>query len=154
MNNKLEIKTSKWTAMLDVLIYEIFVVIGTIIVFYIIKYCGKKYYDDFNDQFLYSLLLLPIIDILKNLIKKIIYPFTVKAEIDGKYIIVESGFYNKFIDKMEIKNIENQEYNTSLIGKKRGYETIIIRNYGSFIEIPYVINHKEVSSIIESKRHN
>lgn len=151
-DNILEIQTSKFMAAIDVLIYEVFAIFGIFIIYIMIKAFGEMSFDQFNTQFLYSLLIIPITQNLRTLLGKVLYPFSIKAQIDkdSNRIKVKSGIYKRFMDDMKIKNIENIEKDYTPIGRLFGFKNIVIRNYGSHIQIPYVKNYNEVVTYVKS----
>lgn len=148
----MKVITERRFPILEVFINKGIAIFSIVMVFLFARYLGSIIFQDaFNTQFLYSLLLLPIIGVVNGLCASLIFPFTVKSIIDSKTnrIKVTSGWYNLFEDDMEIKNIENIELNYTMVGKICGYRNLVIRNYGSYISIPYVKNYDEVVKYVK-----
>ena len=150
----MKIITEKRFSIVEVFINVGIRIFGIFVMFMFAKYLGGIIFkDSFDTQFLYSLLLLPTIGVMQGLFSNVIYPLTIKSDIDTKSnrIKVTSGWYSLFEDDMELKNIENIELSYTRIGQLFGYRSLTIRNYGSYISIPFVKNYDEVVKYVKSK---
>lgn len=104
--------------------------------------------EGFNQDFLYALVFLPLIAVLKDIVQ-VFDSFFVRVAISKENIICKKGYFYKNFDKLYIKDIDNIELDTSLIGEWKKYGTIQLYSFGGYINLPYLKNYKKIYQKIE-----
>ena len=93
-------------------------------------------------EFLFSLVFLPLVVILKDC-GQIIDVFFVEIALSDSCVYVKSGWWVQSVDKLEFKNVENIEMLSTPYGRFKGYGDVDLYSYGSNIRIPYVAKPEE-----------
>ncbi len=99
-------------------------------------------------EFLFSLVFLPLVVILKDC-GQIIDVHFVEIALSDSFVYVKSGWLVRSVDKLELKNVENIETLSTPYGRMKGYGGIDLYSYGGNIRIPYVANHEDVLRRLE-----
>lgn len=123
---------------------------GLVVVYAIFEFVGKLLMGgEFRSDTLLSLVVLPAIYVLKDS-HKILEPYFVNILLSDEKVTVESGILTKRLDCLNLKNVENVELITTLLGRLRGYSTLYLYAYGSWVEIPFVKSPLPIKERIES----
>ena len=107
---------------------------------------------DFNNDFLYALVFLPIISVVQD-IPRIAQSIFVRVAVCDDYIICKTGFIRKFIDKLYLKNVDNIEIHTTIWGEWFNYGAITLYSFGGSIHLPFLKNPYKVYAVLKRKIH-
>jgi len=149
--NLSEQNVAKFLPILGFVLELIFEICGILLVYYIINFLAPIVVgENYNNNFLYSMLLLPVISSLKKL-PEIFKSVFVRIAISDDFIICKRGYFRKFIDKLYIKHIDNIEIRTTIWGEWFNYGTIDLYSYGGKISLPFLKNPCDVYFSIRNK---
>jgi len=124
--------------------------LGLCIVYWLFKEMGESLIGDtFTPDLLLSLVVLPSIMVLKD-IGSILDPYFIGVTLKGETVSVTTGVLTKFEDSLSLKTVENIEVVTTFFGRLKGYSTLRVYTYGSWIEIPNIKNAKGLKLEIEN----
>lgn len=131
-------------------------IVGIYAIYWLISWSATKIVkDDFSNDFLYALIFLPIIDILKNF-PNIFQSCFVRVGIGKTFIIRKIGVLNTNIDKLDVKNVDNIELDTNIFGELFNYGAITLYSIGGNIHLPFLKNpsriYYELKQIIEQNK--
>lgn len=112
-------------------------ILGLILVFCIFKAIGKYFVEDFSEDILLSVVILPSIYVLKDIFT-VIEPYTVRVKSDDLYFEVQRGFATQKKDRLLLRNIDNVEVTRTLLGRHFQFCTINLYSAGGFLQIPFV----------------
>jgi len=135
-----QIKVCKILGCIDMTIDYIIRIFGIFIVFYILNFLGKNIFDLFPSEYLFSLVIIPIIDIIKY------YPTDFAIRVSSKIFLHEDfiestfGINNILVDKLFLNNIENIERRKTIFSSIFGYETIRVSGIGNHVDLICVKN--------------
>lgn len=107
---------------------------------------------NFNNDFLYALVFLPIISIVRE-IPSIAQSIFVRIAVCDEYIICKTGFVRKFIDKLYLKNVDNIEIHTTIWGEWFNYGAITLYSFGGNIHLPFLKNPYKMYAMLKRKIH-
>lgn len=109
--------------------------------------------ENFNQDFLYSLIFIPLIGILRA-VTSVLDSLFVEIGIGDKLIICKEGFYNKRLDKLYVKHIDNVEVHTTIFSELFNYGHITLYSFGGNINLPFVKDYQNVYFMIKNKIEN
>lgn len=92
--------------------------------------------DEHNDLMV-SLLILPVLYILKDSYK-VIEPFTVIVSLHEKEVTVTRGLVTKITDTLELLTVDNIEVTKTILGRVYNYASIRLITPGGWVEIPHL----------------
>ena len=150
-----ELKIARFLPVFGFFLELIFEIIGIFIVYYMLKFLAPIFAGgNFNSNYLYSMLLIPIVYSLKKL-PDVFKSLFVRVAICDDFIICKRGYFRKFIDKLYVKHIDNVELRTTLWGEWFNYGTLDLYSFGGKIRLPFVKNCCELFFELEkiSKNH-
>lgn len=134
------IKTSKWIRALEALFEIFFQLLGVWVTFLLFNVFGEVVMgEDFSSDILFSVLLLPALYILRDG-HIVISPFFVKVRVSEKEAESRTGIFTQRLDKLNLKNVENVEVVSTVLGRIFNYGTIYFYTYGSWVGLPYVVD--------------
>lgn len=143
-----EIPTSKWIRSLEAFLELCFKLLGIYIVYVAINWLGKELFgSDFRQDTLLSLLLLPAIYILRDVLI-IFEPYFAVVNKSESQVTVRSGITPRVIDTLNIASVDNIEIVRTPLGYCFNYASIRLYGRGGSVDMPYVINAEEVSKTI------
>jgi len=149
VTNLSSVKTSKCIRSAEAFIEIFFKLLGVWITFLLFNLFGEVVIgQDFSSDTLFSVLLLPALYILKEG-HIIIYPFFVKVRISAKEAESRTGIFTQRLDKLNLKNVENIEVVSTVLGRIFNYGTIYFYTYGSWVGLPFVVNATELKNKLE-----
>lgn len=123
--------------------------LGLIVVFMLFREIGEWITDDnFSPDILLSLVVLPAIYLFKD-VSEMIEPFFVRVQLNQDEVIVETGIFTRSKDCLKLKNIENVEVVTTLLGRWFNYGTLNLYAYGSWVQIPNITDYQKHQDDIE-----
>lgn len=130
--------------------FDIFIQIsGLCIVYAIFSLIGRWLIgSEFSPDILLSLVVLPAILVLKKL-PSIAEPYFVKVSLNNNTLSVKQGILTKFEDSLNLSTVENIEVITTYIGRFKGYSTLRVYAYGSWVEVPNVNDAHKLKAKIE-----
>ena len=124
--------------------------LGLIVVFMLFREIGEWITDDnFSPDILLSLVVLPAIYLFKD-VSEIIEPIFVKVQLSKDEVIVETGIFTRSKDCLKLKNIENIEVVTTLMGRWFNYGTLNLYAYGSWVQIPNIADYQKHQEDIQN----
>lgn len=127
----------------------IFQLVGLGLVYIVFKWIGTYLIgDQFSPDMLLSIVVLPSILVLKSS-GKIIEPYFVKVFLNDETLSVRQGIPTTFEDSLSLKNVENIEVTTTLLGKWLNYSTIRVFAFGAWVTVPNLRNAPKVKTRIE-----
>lgn len=133
-----ELDTFKWASPIEYSIRFAVEIFAIIAVYKFVVWSAELFLDDsFNSDFLYALVFLPLVDVIKEASSFFDSCFT-KVEMSEKSITCKSGFFYKNTDRLYLKDIDNIETDTNLIGEKIGYGAITLYSIGGNVHLPYL----------------
>lgn len=143
------LQTEKPFRAIEAALEMILKLIGLLVVFLAFDFIAQWLLNEnFNSDTLLSLVILPAIYVLKEC-DTIIKPFTIKVHLSETLVKVESGLLTQKTDSLNLRNIENIEVISTLIGRWKNYSTLYLYAYGSWVQLPYIKNAEEIKSTIE-----
>lgn len=146
-NDKLEVV--KLPSSIEAAVDLILQLLGLFLIYWLFVQIGEQLIgDEFTPDILLSLVVLPSIYILKDSIS-IIEPFFVKVILDSETISVKQGVLTTYEDSLNLKNVENIEIVTTLLGRCLDYATLRVYAYGSWVQIPSIKNAANLKTRIE-----
>ncbi len=148
------VKTSKWIRSTEAF-FEIFLkLFGVYVTFLLFNLSGEVVMgEDFSADTLFSLLLLPALYILKEG-HVIILPFFVKVRVSKTSAESRTGIITQRLDKLNLKNVENIEVISPLLGRVFNYGTLYFYTYGSWVCLPFVMGAHELKDKLEAVTNN
>jgi uncharacterized membrane protein YdbT with pleckstrin-like domain len=134
------LEVAKYLRMIESLFEVILSLTGVLIVYISLSYF-LNYFNlvDTADDMMASMLILPVLYILKDFYK-VFDSLTVVAEYDDKTISVTRGILTKVKDTLEFKKADNIELVTTIAGGWFGYATIRLYSPGGSVEVPFIYN--------------
>jgi|GEM_PF-5844607 len=131
--------------------FEILFKLGSIFLVY--ELGAKIIAEPAGQDTLFSILLLPILLILKNG-HVLLEPFTIRAYLTRDDVTVRSGLLTRKSDKLKIETLENIELVKTPLGRicsvfGKGYGTLNLYAYGGTVIMPYLKNPEVVQKDIE-----
>lgn len=149
-----KINTAKNAPILEFIISILLNIVGIMIVYWLVILGAHLLkIENFNQDFLYSLIFLPMIGILRA-VTSVLDSLFVEIGIGDKLIICKEGFYNKRLDKLYVKHIDNVEVNTTLFSEFFNYGHITLYSFGGNINLPFVKDYQNVYFLIKHKIEN
>lgn len=149
-----EIKTSKWARSLEAGFEIFFKLLGVYVTFLLFNLFGEVVIgEDFSSDTLFSLLLLPALYILKEG-HIVISPFFVKVKVSTTDAESRIGIITQRLDKLSLKNVENIEVVSTILGRVFNYGTLHLITYGSWVILPFIVNPHELKKKIEDNLTN
>lgn len=156
-----EIETSKFIPCVEVFLEFFIEIIGLTIIYFIFEWIVYLFIEknDFNSDFLLSLVILPAVYVLKDF-HQVFAPLFIKVLFNQENIIVKSGILTRREDSLELKNIENIELVFSPAGRWpifsiwKKYYTLHLFAYGSEIVVPYVKSPLDLHEKIKQAKKN
>jgi len=124
-------------------------ILGVFVTAWFVSVLGHFFIKSFDSSFLFGVLVLPLLSILKEF-PEVFSVIFVKVGLSSKSIIVKTGFHFEGLDKLDLDTIENIEIITTPLGNKLGYGTLDIYSYGSSIRVPYINDPLKIKQEIES----
>ncbi len=152
--NLREQKVARFLPVIGFTIELILEILGIFLVYFMVnKLAPIIVGENFNNNFLYSMVFIPIVCALKNLpdITKSIF---VRIAISDEYIICKRGYFRKFIDELYVKHIDNIEVRTTIWGEWFNYGNISLYSFGGKINIPFLKNPYSVYMSLKKKMKN
>ncbi|MDH5394428.1 MAG: PH domain-containing protein [Gammaproteobacteria bacterium] len=147
---KKTIAVARLAPALEALLEVVIKIFGLAVIYVIFEAVGKWLIGEgFRTDTLLSLVVLPSIYVLKDSYT-IFEPFFVKIYLGEENVTVETGILTKNLDSLNLQTVENVEIITSPLGRLRGYSTLHVYSYGSWVELPHVKSPLLVKDIIES----
>lgn len=149
-----EQKVARFLPIIGFTIELILEILGIFLVYFLVdKLAPIIVGKNFNNNFLYSMVFLPVIGALKHLpdIAKSIF---VRIAISDEYIICKRGYFRKFIDELYVKHIDNIEVRTTIWGEWFNYGNITLYSFGGKITIPFLKNPYSVYILLKRKMRN
>jgi len=144
------ISVARFAPSFEALVEILAKIFGLAIVYIIFEAVGKWLMgEDFRSDTLLSLVVLPSIYVLKDSYT-IFEPYFVRIHLCDENVTVETGILTKNLDSLNLKTVENVEIITSPLGRIRGYSTLHVFTYGSWVELPHVKSPLVVKEIIEA----
>ena len=144
------IPVARFTPSFEALLEVLAKLLGLAVVYIIFEAVGKWLMgEDFRSDTLLSLVVLPAIYVLKDSYT-IFEPYFVKIHLSEENVTVETGILTKNLDSLNLKTVENIEIITSPLGRIKGYSTLHVFSYGSWVELPHVKSPAVVKERIES----
>jgi hypothetical protein len=143
-----EIPTSKWIRSIEATLELLFKLLGIYIVYFAINWLGTDLVgSDFRQDTLLSLLLLPAIYVLRDLLI-IFEPFFVVIKKSTTQVTVKSGITPRVIDTLNLASVDNIEIVKTPLGYCFNYASIRLYGLGGTVDMPYVRNAEEISKAI------
>jgi hypothetical protein len=143
-----EIPTSKWIRSIEATLELFFKLLGIYIVYFAINWLGTDLVgSDFRQDTLLSLLLLPAIYVLRDLLI-IFEPFFVVIKKSTTQVTVKSGITPRVIDTLNLASVDNIEIVKTPLGYCFNYASIRLYGLGGTVDMPYVHNAEEISKAI------
>jgi hypothetical protein len=143
-----EIPTSKWIRSIEATLELLFKLLGIYIVYFAINWLGTDLVgSDFRQDTLLSLLLLPAIYVLRDLLI-IFEPFFVVIKKSTTQVTVKSGITPRVIDTLNLASVDNIEIVKTPLGYCFNYASIRLYGLGGSVDMPYVRNAEEISKAI------
>ena len=126
-------------------------ILGIVLVYYIMsKLAPVIVGDNYNNNLLYSLVFIPIISTLKRL-PDITKSLFVRIALSGDYIVCKRGFFQKFVDELYVRHIDNIEIRTTLWGEWFNYGNISLYSFGGKINLPFLKDPDRIYVILKHK---
>lgn len=140
-NNELdELKIARFLPIIGFVLELIIEIAGIFIVYFVLKLLAPFVAGgDFNNNYLYSMLLIPIVYSLKKM-PEIFKSVFVRIAISKEFIICKRGYFRRFVDKLYVAHIDNVEMRTTIWGEWFNYGTIDLYSFGGKISLPFVKN--------------
>ncbi len=104
--------------------------------------------ENFSKDVLLSLVVLPSILVLKS-VGEVFEPYFVEVSLSDETLSVKQGILTTFEDSLSLKNVENIEVITTVLGKYLNYATLRVYAYGSWVVVPNVKNAEALKEKIE-----
>lgn len=146
-----EQKVARFLPILGFVLELSFEIIGIFIVYFIANALAPYIVgENYNNNVLYSILLIPIINSLKKF-PEITKSVFVQIAISDEYIVCKRGFFRKFIDKLYVEHIDNIELRTTIWGEWFNYGKIDLYSFGGKISLPFLKNPCIVYSTLRKK---
>ncbi len=143
-----DIPTSKWVRSFEAVLELVFKLLGIYIVYFAINWLGNYLFlSNFRQDTLLSLLLLPAIYVLRNLLI-IFEPFFSVVKKSDTQVTVKSGITPIIIDTLNLSSVDNIEIVKTPLGYCFNYASIRLYGRGGSVDMPFVINAEEVSKTI------
>lgn len=152
-----KLEVAKYLRMIESLFEVILSLTGVLIVYISLSYF-LNYFNlvDTADDMMASMLILPVLYILKDFYK-VFDSLTVVAEYDDKTISVTRGILTKVKDTLEFEKADNIELVTTIAGGWFGYSTIRLYAPGGNVEVPFIYNFsfllEHINFFNQSKDH-
>lgn len=147
-----KLSTSKGIRCFEALLEILVKLIGISIVYAIVNWLGQFMLgSDFQQDTLLSLLLLPAIYVLRDLLT-IIEPYFVIVEKSQNFVSVTYGITPRIIDTLELHSVDNIEVLRTPLGYLFNYGTIRLYGRGGQVEMPFVFNAEQVSKTLNIGR--
>ncbi|CAM2865234.1 PH domain-containing protein [Moritella viscosa] len=124
-------------------------IIGVFLTAWFVNFLGHIFIINFDSSFLFGVLVLPLLAILKEF-PEVFSVLFIKVGLSNQSIAVKTGFHFESLDKLDLDTIENIEIVTTPLGNKLGYGTLDIYSYGSSIRVPYINEPYKTKNIIEA----
>ena len=149
--NLKEMEVARFLPVIGFVLELLIEIAGIFIVYYIIHLFAPLIVGNgYNNNFLYSMLLIPIITSLKKF-PEIFKSVFVRISISDEYIICKRGYFRKFIDKLYIEHIDNIELRTTIWGEWFNYGGIYLYSFGGKINLPFLKNPCVVYEFLKKK---
>ena len=143
-----EIPTSKWIRSFEATLEICFKLLGIYIVYFVINWLGNKLVEgNFQQDTLLSLLLLPAIYVLRDLLI-IFEPFFAVVIKSETQVTVKSGITPRIIDTLNLASVDNIEIVKTPLGYCFNYASIRLYGLGGNVDMPYVLNAEKDSNTI------
>lgn len=143
-----EIPTSKWIRCIEAFLELTFKLLGIYVVYFAINWLGKDLFgSDFRQDTLLSLLLLPAIYVLRDLLI-IIEPFFSDVKMSELQVTVKSGISPRIIDTLNLASVDNIEIVKTPLGYCFNYASIRLYGRGGSVDMPFVCDAEEISKTI------
>jgi len=123
-------------------------IIGVFLTAWFVNFLGHIFITNFDSSFLFGVLILPLLAILKEF-PEVFSVLFLKVGLSKQSIVVKRGFHFEGLDKLDLDTIENIEIVTTPLGNKLGYGTLDIYSYGSNIRVPYINEPYKTKRTIE-----
>ena len=151
--NLKEQKVARFLPIIGFMIELALEIMGIFIVYYMVNLLAPYIVGkNFNSNFLYSMVFLPIVASLKQLPDTFKSVF-VKIAISDEYIICKRGYFRKFIDKLYVKHIDNIEVRTTIWGEFFDYGNITLYSFGGKINLPFLKSPYKTYLLLKNKIH-
>ena len=135
-----ELEVARFLPIIGFVLELIIEIIGIFIVYFVLKLLAPFIAGaDFNNNYLYSMLLIPIVYSLKKM-PEIFKSVFVRIAISDKFIICKRGYFRRFVDKLYVEHIDNVEMRTTIWGEWFNYGTIDLYSFGGKISLPFLKN--------------
>jgi len=139
-SNLKEQKVARFLPVIGFTIELILEILGIFLVYFMVNRLAPIFVGgNFNNNFLYSMVFIPIVSTLKNL-PDIAKSLFVRIAISDEYIVCKRGYFRKFIDELYVKHIDNIEVRTTIWGEWFNYGNISLYSFGGKINIPFLKN--------------
>ncbi len=140
--------TAKISRSIEALLEIVVKLFGIYIVYLAFNTLGQSLFaDDFRQDTLLSLLLLPALYVLRESLI-IIEPFFAVVSVSKDRITVKSGVTPRISDTLNLESVDNIEVVRTPIGFLCDYGSINLYGIGGTVEIPFVKNPDTVSEQI------
>lgn len=125
---------------------------GVYLVYRIFNFIGHKVLgDEFSQDTLLSLLLLPTLYVLTEL-PSILEPFVVVVKKSENRVSVTSGIVPRIADTLDLESVDNIEIIKTPFGFVFNYASIRLFGLGGSVEMPFVKDAEQVSKTIHMGR--
>lgn len=149
--NLKEQKVARFLPVIGFTIELMLEIAGIFLVYYIVNLLAPLVVGtNFNNNFLYSMVFLPVVASLKKL-PDLAKSLFVRIAISEDYIICKRGYFRKFIDELYVKHIDNIEVRTTIWGEWFNYGNITLYSFGGKITLPFLKNPYKVYIALKNK---
>lgn len=139
-SNLKEMEVARFLPVIGFILELIIEIAGVFIVYYMMKFLAPFIVgESVNNNYLYSMLLIPIIYSLKKF-PDVFKSLFVRVAISEEFVVCKRGFFRKFIDKLYVSCIDNVEIRTTIWGEWLNYGVIDLYSFGGKIRLPFVKN--------------
>lgn len=137
-SNLKEMEVARFLPVIGFILELIIEITGVFIVYYMMKFLAPFIVgESVNNNYLYSMLLIPIIYSLKKF-PDVFKSLFVRVAISEEFVVCKRGFFRKFIDKLYVSCIDNVEIRTTIWGEWLNYGVIDLYSFGGKIRLPFV----------------
>ena len=139
-SNLRELEVARFLPIIGFVLELIFEIASIFIVYFMLKLLAPLIAGgNFNNNYLYSMLLIPIVCSLKKL-PEIFKSVFVRIAISDEFIVCKRGYFRRFVDKLYVQHIDNVEMRTTIWGEWFNYGSIDLYSFGGKISLPFVRN--------------
>ncbi len=135
-----EQRVARFLPVLGFVIELVLEILGIFFVYFVVDRFAPFFVGEgFNNNFLYSMVFIPVVGVLRNL-PDVAKSLFVRIAVSDEYIVCKRGYFRKFIDELYVKHVDNIEVRTTIWGEWFNYGNITLCSFGGKINIPFLKN--------------